>query len=100
MFRERRLPATATMFLIFCFILIFSFQRKEAGQIKVWPTSLFDTLVLTVIQGGGACVLGLGCVSLFSAISSRNSTELTEGILKAAGGLGMLIVPGIIKLYT
>lgn len=62
--------------------------------------SFIVALVLTIIQGGGALVLGLGCVSLFSAISSRNSTELTEGILKAAGGLGMLIVPGIIKLYT
>lgn len=62
--------------------------------------SFIVALVLTIIQGIGAIVLGFGCVSLFSAISSRNSTELTEGILKAAGGLGMLIVPGIIKLYT
>ncbi len=62
--------------------------------------SLLVTIGLTIIQGLGALVLGFGCVSLFSAFSSRNSTEWTEGLLKAAGGFGMLIVPGIIKLYT
>lgn len=62
--------------------------------------SFFVDLVLTLIQGGGAIVFGLGCVSLFSAISSRNSTELTEGILKTASGLGMFLVPLIVRLYA
>ncbi len=62
--------------------------------------SLLVTIGLTIIQGLGGLLFGYGCMSLFSAISSRNSTDLTEGGLKAAGGLGMMIVPGLVKLYT
>lgn len=62
--------------------------------------SFIVDLVLTLIQGGGAIVFGLGCVSLFSALPSRNSTELTEGLLKTASGFGMFLVPLLVKLYT
>lgn len=91
--------------LVYCHLLIpcaVYAGDKEDKIIKDIDSKVnfFVNLFLTVIQGGGGILLGYGLFSFSTAFSSRQTSEIGDALLKCGGGVVMLVIPGLIKLWT
>lgn len=97
--KERLAGLPALVYVALCHAMTaFAASDKDIKEVTDGIETL-KKLVLSCVQGVGVILLAWGLLDLGTNYSAHDTTQQMMGVKKTVGGIIVIAVPGIIKLF-